>query len=189
MKYVVSVFAFVAGYAVARVVLELFGLSPVVQLLGGAAFGYAAAQPVWSYFARRDAEATVRGIFGSVAEVGHPAGNAQHNPSNVEVQAGSQLVPSRSDEADGFRIRLHPTNCPSCGSLYERKPETTFLGFQRFRCAECLLTTRGPLKAAYRALYWVSIASAAALVAAGSFHGEHLRSHPLSVVILSLIHI
>ena len=118
MKYVVSVFAFVAGYAVARVVLALFGLSPAVQLLGGVALGYAAAQPMWSYYAKRDAEAVVRGIFGSVAEVAHPAGNAGHDPSSAEVQAGSQGVASRSDEAGGFRTRLHPTNCPSSSSCW-----------------------------------------------------------------------
>ena len=173
MKYVFSVFTFVAGYAMARVLLEHFGLSPVVQLLGGAAFGYAAAQPVWSYYARRDAEAAVRGIFGSVAEGDLAAGDVERNSSSAEVQAAPQVVTSR----------LRPTTCPSCRSPYERKPETTFLGFQRFKCTECLLTTRGPLKVGYRVLYWASIFSAAALATAGAFHGENLRSHPLSVVI------
>lgn len=188
MKFVLSACAFGGGFAIASVVLGLFGLSPVVQLLGGAWLGYLVAQPVWSWYADREAFKRVRGLFGDAAADAEVAADDVPQAVPAGGLEAARSIAARSEPPDGLATRLRPVQCPACGVHYERRPETTFLGFQRFTCGECRLALRGPLKWGFGAYYWLSIVGVAAVVLAAGrgWHPGMLRGHEVAALIFAL---
>lgn len=184
MKFLMSALAFLAGFVVARLALGHFGLSPVVQLLGGAGLGTLVAQPVWSYYADLAAFRKARGLFGDVPHDTEADDVVPHRVRGEGVEA-ARAIAARSRPADGFAARLRPVVCPSCGVPYERRPETTFFGFQRFTCGECRMVLRGPLFWGFRLWYWGGFAAVVGLVvaAAHGWHPDFQRGNALALIV------
>lgn len=189
MKFVMAPLVFAAGFAVGFAVTGVFALPVVVQCLVGAGLGGLLAQPVWSYYADRDARTAVHGLFGDVArDVEAPDGDAPAPAGAIQVEA-ARAIATDARPADRFSTRLRPVQCPSCGARYERRPETTFHGFQRFTCGECRMVLRGPLSWGDRALWWGSglLVGGIAFMGRGEWHSSLLRAHPLWVLGITLL--